>query len=135
MIFIINTGRRLNMAVNYWRINGEIVKIGRGLGYTIQMYDDQGNGPISDPAYAKYIYFAPVGIMISVPIGNSSERDEIFIYVGKEKDKLEFQSLRQRLKVLAHLNGLGLTIRNFESDRVVPKDFADEARIAKDNAE
>lgn len=123
------------MAINYSRVNNELIKIGRGLGYTIQMYDEQGAGPISDPDYAKYVYLMPVGILISVPQGNSNERNEIYIYVGKKKDPLEFEALRQRIKVLAHFNGLGMTIHNFESDRVTPKDFADEAQIAKDNAE
>jgi len=123
------------MSVNYAKVNDELTKICRGLGYTIAMYDEKGSGPISDPAYAKSIYLEPDGIMITVPVGNTSEHDEIYIYVGKKKDMAKFLSLVARIKVVAHMNALGMTIRNFETDSVKPKDFADAARIAQDAEE
>jgi len=121
------------MAVNYAKVNDELIKICRGIGYTIKMYDEKGDGPIADPANAKFIYLQPDGIMIAVPVGNTSEHDEIYVYVGKKKDMTMFLSLIQRIKVTGHFNGLGMTIRNFETDAVNPKDFADDARIARDN--
>jgi len=121
------------MSINYAKVNEELVKIARGLGYTIKMYDEKGDGPIADPVNAKFIYLEPDGIMIAVPTGNTSEHDEIYIYVGKKKDMSKFLTLIQRVKVASHFNGLGMTIRNFENDSMSPKDFADDARIARDN--
>jgi hypothetical protein len=123
------------MAINYKKVNEEIVKVARGLGYTIKMFDEKGSGPIATAENARYIELAPDGIMISVPVGNSSEIDEIYIYAGKKKDRSKFLSLIQKIKNIGHFNGLGMTIRTFETDKVSPAQFSDDARAAKAQAE
>lgn len=120
------------MAVNYRRVNEEIVKVARGLGYTIKMFDEKGSGPISTAENARYIELSPDGIMISVPVGNSSEIDEIYVYAGKKKDRSKFLTLIQKVKAIGHFNGLGMTIRSFDTNKVSPAQFADSARAARE---
>lgn len=120
------------MSINYKRVNEEIVKVARGLGYTIKMFDEKGSGPIATAENARYIELSPDGIMISVPVGNTSEVDEIYIYAGKKKDRSKFLSLIGKIKNIGHFNGLGMTIRTFETNKVAPAQFADSARSAKE---
>src|SRR5574343_312404 len=119
------------MAINYKKVNEEIVKVARGIGYTIKMFDEKGSGPIATAENARYIELSLDGIMISVPVGNASEIDEIYIYAGKKKDRSKFLSLIQKIKNIGHFNGLGMTIRTFETDKVSPAQFSDDARAAK----
>lgn len=122
------------MGLNYKKINSEIVKIAKGLGYNLKMFDEKGSGPISDSEKAKYVELTPDGIMIDLPQGYSSETDEIYIYAGKNKDKERFLKLIQAVKVAGHMNGLGMTIKNFSTPKVSPKDFADKAKTAREKA-
>ena len=116
------------MAINYTRVADEIIKIARGLGYDIQMFDEFGSGPISSSKKAKYIYLKPDGIIFSMPSGAVDEHEEIFIYVGNKKDINKFLNLVRRVRIVARFNALGITIRKFNTDVVTPKHFADEAR-------
>ena len=80
------------MAINYTKINDEILKIARGMKYTVKMFDEFGSGPISSTKKAKFIYLEPDGVMLSVPTGNSSEHDEIYIYIGNKMDETRLRT-------------------------------------------
>jgi len=118
---------------NYAAINEKIIKICQGLGYTLKMYDAKGAGPIVDPEKVRYFYLEPNGLMIRVPMDHNDNHNEIVLYCGINKDTDSFLSLIKNLKTIAHFNGLiGLTIRNYDSDKVSTKQFSDEAKNYKD---
>ena len=120
------------MGIDYKQINSDVINIVRGLGYTTKIFDEKGSGPIADPKKAKYVELEPDGILLDLPQGYSSEFDEIYIYVGKSKDKERFLRLIHAIKVASHMNGLGMTIKNWDTPKVGAKDFADEAKIVRD---
>ena len=121
------------MTINYEKVNDEFVKIARGLGYTIEMYDEIGNGPIASTKNAKYIELMPDGIMLGLPTGSNADRDEIIIYAGSRKDMAKFLDLIHRSKIVAHMNGLEITIRKFDQPQVRAKDLAHLARAKREN--
>ena len=121
------------MGINYEKVNDEFVKIARGLGYTIEMYDEMGNGPISSTKNAKYIELMPDGIMLGLPTGSNADRDEIIIYAGTRKDMAKFLDLIHRCKIVAHMNGLEITIRKFDQPQVRAKDLAHLARAKRED--
>lgn len=113
------------MAISYEKINNEVFKIARGMGYSIKMFDENGNGPISNPELAMYMYLEPDGIMLSMPQGNSTEYDEVLFYKGKLHDEMKFKNLIKRVRNVTRLYNVGITIREFGGDhKVSPDDFA-----------
>ena len=120
------------MGLNYEKINDEIVKIARGLGYTVQMYDEMGSGPISSTRNVRYVELMPCGIMLGLPSVSSTERDEMIIYVGNTKDMARFLDLINRTKVVLHMNGVEQTIRKFDQPQVRAKDLAHLARAKRE---
>lgn len=120
------------MSINYKKVNEEIIKICKSLDYKIKMYSAHGKGPIVKSEDAKYVSLLPDGLMISLTLGNSSDYDEIFIWTGTKKDQVKFIDLCMRIKKLCQLNGIGVTIKNYNTNKVLPKHFADEAKATKE---
>lgn len=120
------------MGINYEKINDQVIKIARGLDYTVEMYDEMGTGPISNTKNARYVELMPDGIMLSLPDGSSSDRNEIVIYAGTKKDKIKFLDLINRTKVVAHMNGLEQTIRKFDQPQVRAHDLSHLARAKRE---
>lgn len=121
------------MSISYGRVNQEIFKIAKGMGYTVKMYDQDGNGPIANPMLAMYMYLEPDGIMISLPEGVSSEYDEVFFYKGALKDTEKFKKLVTRIRNVMRGYGVGVTIRNFDSQKKMsPSDFSYKVRANKE---
>lgn len=120
------------MGINYEKVNDEFVKIARGLGYTVEMYDEMGSGPIASSKNARYVELMPDGIMLGLPSGSNTDRDEIIVYVGTKKDMPRFLDLIHRIKVVAHMNALEITIRKFDQPQVRSKDLAHLARAKRE---
>ena len=118
--------------INYEKVNDEFVKIARGLGYTIRMYDEMGSGPISNTKNARYVELMPDGIMFSLPSNSSSDRHEIIIWAGTKKDTAKFLDLINRTKVVAHMNGLEQTIRKMNQPQVRAKDLSHLAKAKRE---
>ena len=119
------------MAINFQKVKSDLVKIYRGLGYTIQMMDDAGS-VVSSSNNAKYIYLEPDGIMITFPDENGEDFNELNIYTGKEKDKYRFIELVQQSKRLCHFNGLGIQIKNLDSTKATPKSLLHKAKAYRE---
>ena len=122
------------MAINLEKITDNIVKIARGLGYNIKMYDEFGNGPISSSKTAKYIFLEPDGILFSIPSLNGNETDkDIYIYVGNKKNVQKFADLLKRIRIIAKMDGMGITLKNeYNLERITPDYLAHEARSARE---
>ncbi len=121
------------MALNYKKINEEIIKLARGLGYRVEMYDEKGAGPINTPEKAKYVYLQPENIAVSLPQGYTSEFDEVYVYTSKDnKNMNSFVKFIKNLQKVCHINGLGVTIRNFENKDSISDYFVQDAKRNKE---
>lgn len=113
------------MKIPHEHIIEEIFKHAKGLSYTIKMFDEDGGGPISNPKLAKYIYLEDEGVMISMPDESSdNEHSEIFIYpgdIGALKDLKKFKNFLKTVKRIARLNGVGVTVRNYDAEAPLQK--------------
>lgn len=118
------------MGINYEKINEEVYKIALGLGYKVQIFDEMGNGPISNTENARYFELLPDGIMVAMPEEN--DRSEVIFYVGTKKDKIRFLDLINTTKVTLHMNGVEQTIRTFNQPEVRAKDISHLARARKE---
>jgi len=111
------------MNISYPKVANEIFKILKGIGYSVEMYDQDGNGPLSSAKLAKYIYTKPDNMMIELPTGNSKEVMQIVFYKPESMDLEVFKNLFTRIKNIARLYGLEITVRSF-AKTITPKDFA-----------
>src|SRR5690606_19397218 len=106
----------------------------KGLGYTLKMYDENGDGPLSSSYLAKYIYTNPDGLMFDLPTEDSSFVVQVVIYKSNDMNIDKFKKLFVRIKNIVRLYGVEVTVRSFDK-HISPKDFAYKHRAAKEEAE
>lgn len=110
------------MNISYGKVVDEIFKILVGLGFKVQLYTADGEGPSSDAYAAKYIYTKPDGLMFEMP-DESSDKKEIVISKPDGMDIKVFENIYHRVRNVAKIYGIETTVRSF-SKTITPKDFA-----------
>lgn len=122
------------MAISIPRINDQIIKISKGLGYEVRLFDEMGNGPISSAKTARYIYLDPDGIQISMPSESIDDYDDIKIYIGHNKDNNRFSDLLNRIRIIAKQNAIGVTtVDEYQLDRVPVNHLHHEVQARKED--
>ena len=111
------------------KVTDEILKIARSFKQTVEMITDSG-ASTADFEDAKYLYLKPLYIFLTMPVGEKI--DDIYAYIGKQKNQEKVDEMFRRIRTLAHFNGIGFTIREHDANVVKPKHFADEARLVKE---
>ena len=111
------------MSINYGKVVNEVFKVLKGLGYSTKLYNSDGDGPLSSPWVAKYIWTMPYNIMFEMPDTNSNAVKEILIYKSNSIDIDKFRNIFDRVKNIARLYGIEVTVRSFNKE-ITPKDFA-----------
>ena len=119
------------MNVNHGKIVNEIFKILKGLGFSVELYNEEGDGPMSSPHISKYIWAKPDGIMFDMPTDDSTDTQEIIIYKPDSLDIEIFKNIHTRVKNVGRLHGIEITVRNFNKS-ITPKDFSYRAKATKE---
>ena len=120
------------MNISYSKVVNEIFKILVGLGYTVNLYDEDGNGPISSPYKAKYITtLQPDFLMIDMPSETADDTDKMIIYKTSSINPDIFKNIFDRIKNITSLYGIEVTVRDFSKD-ITPKDFSYKSRARRE---
>ncbi len=107
-------------------IGTELFNTLKGFGYLIELYTEDGNGPIANPDLAAYIYAkdkaSQDSIMLRLPEDDANEYAEVVIYKSEGIDD-KLKKLLMTIKNIAISYGSTVTIREFGKS-IEPKDLA-----------
>ena len=108
------------------KIGTEIFNATKGFGYLIELFQDDGTGPIANPDLAAYIHAkdksSQDSIMIRLPEDDASDYSEVVIYKSEGMDE-KLKKLLMTIKSIALSYGDTVTIREFGKN-IEPKDIA-----------
>jgi len=108
------------------KLGTELFNSLKGFGYLIELYTEDGNGPIANPELAAYIYAkdkaSQDSVMLRLPENESNEYSQVVVYKSEGiDDKLE--KLLKTIKSITISYGSTVTIREFGKN-IEPKDLA-----------
>lgn len=119
------------MNVNFDKLKEQVVNslsgLSGGMGFSLRLFDENGEGPISSSKNTKYIDLKDFGLMIKLPNNSYSDNNEIIIYKGSQVEVEDFKKILQRLKSVGLKHGVTVNIRSFNSP-IVPKKLAGEIK-------
>src|SRR5882672_2721979 len=108
------------------KIGSEIFSTLKGFGYLVEMYQEDGTGPVANPELASYIYAKDKNshdsIMIRLPEENANEYSKVVIYKSEGIDD-KLKKLLMTIKNIAISYGNTVDIRQFGKN-IEPKDLA-----------
>jgi hypothetical protein len=103
----------------------DIFNLMKSYGFTMKMYDSDGNGPIISAAKADYI-FSERGTetyMFVLEDDTSKTYKHLAIYKSNTENSEEFRKLLKSIKTIVLKNAYTMTLKNF-GRRISPKDFS-----------
>jgi hypothetical protein len=103
----------------------DIFNLMKSYGFSMKMYDSEGNGPLMSPTDAEYIYCVKGNLTYMFVIEDDSTRfyKHIVLYKSTDENPDEFRKLLKSIKVVTTKNTFSITIKNF-GRKFTPKDFA-----------
>lgn len=113
-------------------IHNSIFNLMKSFGFTMKMYDAEGNGPLISFDNAEYFYCfkGKQTYMIVIEDEDSRQYNTVTIYKSDVENTDEFRKILQKAKDIAIKNAYSLTVKNFGRS-FTPKDFAIEPKIKK----
>lgn len=109
------------MAINFDKVAERIFEIVKSRGHVLKLYKENGEVALDPAKDARRFWLEKDDIMVSLI--QQGEDSEIKMYVGKNKELNDIESLLQNLRTLAGRFGLLFNVRKFGTE-LKPKHFA-----------
>lgn len=108
----------------------------KSFGFTMKMFDTEGNGPLVSPLSADYFYCKKSEQIYMIVIEDDSTRQykHVSLYKSNNENEEEFRKILKRLNILANTNMFTVTVKNFGRS-FSPKDFSIDPVIKKEKRE